>query len=85
MEKPGNSKYYQCHKDHPMFSVWMMEKLGKPGGRIVLGGKIGLVLGVAPIIQPGGNIHCIISHMYHKLEIQDRNLNFDVSKLRDDG
>lgn len=50
----------------------MMEKLGKPGLRTDLEGKIvGWVLGVVPIIQPGRNNHCIVRHVYHKIEIQD--------------
>lgn len=51
----------------------MIEKLGKPGGRTDLGGKIvDLVLGVVPVIQRGRNIYCVVRHVYHKIEIQDR-------------
>ena len=50
----------------------MMEKLGKPGLRTDLEGKIvGWVLGVVPVILPAGNNHSILRHVYHKTEIQD--------------
>ena len=39
----------------------MMGKLGKPGLRTDLEGKIvGWVLCVVPVIQPGRNNHCIV-------------------------
>lgn len=57
---------------HPCFQFEWWKKLGKPGLRTDLEGKIvGWVLGVVPIIQPARNNHCIVRHVYHKTEIQD--------------